>query len=157
MFISFLDKCLNYPLKLRIQCCCELWCRSQTWHGSRTAVLWCIPAATALIRPLAWELPYAVGVALESKTKKKKKKKKGKRKEKKKQAHRTEHTHTPLPLLSLALQKPLVPPSRSLRSTQPLPQGCPDSCHHRHTIDRSSCPSQRRINPEHPLASGSFH
>ena len=35
---------------LRIQRCCELWRRR---------------AATALIRPLAWELPYAVGVALE--------------------------------------------------------------------------------------------
>ena len=36
--------------------------------------LWCRPAATALIRRLAWELPYAVGAALE-KTKKKKKSK----------------------------------------------------------------------------------
>ena len=27
--------------------------------------LWCRPAAIALIRPLAWEPPYAVGVALE--------------------------------------------------------------------------------------------
>ena len=27
--------------------------------------LWCRPAATALIRPLAWEPPYAVGAALE--------------------------------------------------------------------------------------------
>ena len=26
--------------------------------------LWCRPAAAALIRPLAWELPYAVGAAL---------------------------------------------------------------------------------------------
>ena len=26
--------------------------------------LWCRPAATALIRPLAWEPPYAMGVAL---------------------------------------------------------------------------------------------
>ena len=34
------------------------------WHG---------PAATALIGPLAWKPPYALGVALE-KTKKKKKK-----------------------------------------------------------------------------------
>ena len=33
--------------------------------------LWCRPAATALIRPLAWEPPYAMGAALE-KTKKKK-------------------------------------------------------------------------------------
>ena len=27
--------------------------------------LWCRPAAKALIRPLAWEPPYAVGAALE--------------------------------------------------------------------------------------------
>ena len=27
--------------------------------------LWCRPAATALIIPLAWEPPYAVGAALE--------------------------------------------------------------------------------------------
>ena len=44
--------------------------------------LWCRSAATALIRPLAWELPYAVGVALKKqKTKKKKKKKKEKKNE----------------------------------------------------------------------------
>ena len=42
---------------LRIQCCRELWCR---------------PAATAPIRPLAWEPPYVTGVALK-KTKKRKK------------------------------------------------------------------------------------
>ena len=41
--------------------------------------LWHRLAATALIRPLAWDLPYAVGVALKSQ-----KKKKEKRKEKKK-------------------------------------------------------------------------
>ena len=29
--------------------------------------LWCMPAATALIRPLAWESPYGMGVALKSK------------------------------------------------------------------------------------------
>ena len=40
--------------------------------------LWHSPAAVALIRPLAWELPYASRVAL--KTKKKKKKKKPKKK-----------------------------------------------------------------------------
>ena len=37
--------------------------------------LWCRPVATAPIQPLAWELPYAVGVALKSKKKKKKIKK----------------------------------------------------------------------------------
>ena len=29
--------------------------------------LWCRPAAVALIRPLAWELPYTAGVALKKK------------------------------------------------------------------------------------------
>ena len=29
--------------------------------------LWCRPAATALIRPLAWELPYVTGTALKKK------------------------------------------------------------------------------------------
>ena len=33
--------------------------------------LWCRPAAIAPIRPLAWELPYAGGVALKSKQKQK--------------------------------------------------------------------------------------
>ena len=37
--------------------------------------LWCRPAAAALIPPLAWELPYALGVALKKQKKKKKKKK----------------------------------------------------------------------------------
>ena len=51
----------------RIQCGCELWCGLQVWLGSYMAVA----VAVALIRPLAWELPYAAG-----KAKKKKKKKK---------------------------------------------------------------------------------
>ena len=34
----------------------------------------CRPAATALIRPLAWEPPYALGAALKSQKAKKKKK-----------------------------------------------------------------------------------
>ena len=29
--------------------------------------LWCRPAAAALIRPLAWEIPYAAGAALKKK------------------------------------------------------------------------------------------
>ena len=33
--------------------------------------LWCRPAAAAPTRPLTWELPYAVGVALKRKRKKK--------------------------------------------------------------------------------------
>ena len=43
--------------------------------GSDLLWLWCRPAAVALIRPLAWEPPYAEGAAL----KKKKRKKKGKK------------------------------------------------------------------------------
>ena len=45
-------------------------------HGSDLALLWlwCRLAAVALIRPLAWEPPHAVGAALKGeKTKKKKK------------------------------------------------------------------------------------
>ena len=42
---------------------------------------WCRPAAIALIRPLAWEPPYAMRMALE-KTKRQKKKKKKKEKSK---------------------------------------------------------------------------
>ena len=38
------------------------WVKDPTWLW-----LWCRPAAVALIRPLAWELPYAMGVALKSK------------------------------------------------------------------------------------------
>ena len=52
---------------LSFWCCCELWYRL-LW-------LWCRLAATALIRPLAWDLPYAVGVALKSQKKEKRKKK----------------------------------------------------------------------------------
>ena len=35
-------------------------------HSSDRILLWlcCRPAATALIHPLAWEFPYAMGVAL---------------------------------------------------------------------------------------------
>ena len=45
-------------------------------HGSDPAWLWLWhrPAAEAPIRPLAWELPYAIGAALKSKRKKKKSK-----------------------------------------------------------------------------------
>ena len=61
---------------LTIRRCRELWCRLQTRLGSRVAVAVAHrPAAIAPIGPLAWEPPYAMGVALE-KTKKKKKKKK---------------------------------------------------------------------------------
>ena len=50
---------------LRIWCCPEL-CgvgRSCGWDLALLC-LWCRLAATALISPLAWEPPYAMGVAL---------------------------------------------------------------------------------------------
>ena len=38
-------------------------------HGSDTELLWlwCRPASVALIRPLAWKLPYATAVAIKKK------------------------------------------------------------------------------------------
>ena len=52
---------------------CGVGCR----HDSDPALLWlwCRPAAVAPIRPLPWELPYAVRAALEMAKKTKKKKK----------------------------------------------------------------------------------
>ena len=47
--------------------CCELWCRSQTHSDPMLLWLWRRLAAVATIRPLGWEPPYAVGVALKSK------------------------------------------------------------------------------------------
>ena len=45
-------------------------------RGSDPALLWlwCRPVATAPIKPLAWEPPYAVGAALEKNKKRKRKK-----------------------------------------------------------------------------------
>ena len=56
---------------LRIQCCCELWCRSQTGLDPMLLWLWCRPAAAGPIQLLAWEFPYASSVALKSKNKSK--------------------------------------------------------------------------------------
>ena len=66
--------------ELRIQRCQELWCRSQMRLGSGVAVavdlvllwlwIWCRLAVVPPIQPLAWELPYAMGVALKSKKEK---------------------------------------------------------------------------------------
>ena len=56
---------------LRIWHCCELWCRSQI-----AARIWCCcgsGVSMAPIRPLAWEPPYAAGVALKRQKDKKKK------------------------------------------------------------------------------------
>ena len=48
-------------------------------QGSDLALLWlwCRPAATALIGPLAWESPYAAGAVLQRQKKKKKKRRGG--------------------------------------------------------------------------------
>ena len=50
---------------LRIQCCCEL-CDVGCRCGSDLVLLWLWhrPAAVALIQPIGWEPPHAVGVAL---------------------------------------------------------------------------------------------
>ena len=52
--------------------------------------LWCRPAAAALIRPLAWELPYAMGVALkkDKKREKKEERKKDRKKERRKEGRK---------------------------------------------------------------------
>ena len=44
-------------------------------HGLDPALLWYRPAAVAPVPPLAWESPYATGVALVKRQKKKKEKK----------------------------------------------------------------------------------
>ena len=49
---------------LKIRRCRELWCRLQTQLRSALLWLWRRSVATALIRPLGWEPPYAVGAAL---------------------------------------------------------------------------------------------
>ena len=55
---------------LRIQCCHELWCGLKMWLRSRVTVAVAQAGAAALIRPLAWEPPYAAGVALKKDQKK---------------------------------------------------------------------------------------
>ena len=65
---------------------CGIGCR----QGSDPMRLWCRLAAVALIQPLAWDLPYAMGTALKGKKKKKKKKKKKERKGRNKQTKEEE-------------------------------------------------------------------
>ena len=48
---------------------CDVDCRCGS--DNELLWLWCRPAGTAPIQPLAWELPYAAGVALKSKKRKK--------------------------------------------------------------------------------------
>ena len=58
---------------LRTQSCRDLWGRLRYRCSSDTALwLWHRPMATALIHPLAWELPYATGATLKKKRKKEK-------------------------------------------------------------------------------------
>ena len=47
--------------------CCKVWHRSQMWLRLSMLWLWHRLAATAPIKPLAQELPYATGVALKRK------------------------------------------------------------------------------------------
>ena len=54
---------------LSIQHCCEVQHRWQRWLGSDIAVAVVKAAATAPIRPLAWELPHAAGAALKKEKK----------------------------------------------------------------------------------------
>ena len=59
------------PVSCRVGCRCG--------SDSELLWLWCRPVATALIRPLAWDSPYAAGAALKDKrTKNKKIRKKNK-------------------------------------------------------------------------------
>ena len=60
---------------LRIQHCCELGVGLRRSSDPALLWLWHRLMATAPVRPLAWEPPYAAGVALEKDTKKKTKKK----------------------------------------------------------------------------------
>ena len=57
---------------------CRVSCGVGRRRGSDPALLWlwCRPVATAPIRPLAWEPPYAAGKRLEKRQKDKKKRKK---------------------------------------------------------------------------------
>ena len=52
---------------LRNRRCCELWCRLQTQLGSGVAMALGRPVAAAPIQLLAWETPYATGVAVKNK------------------------------------------------------------------------------------------
>ena len=56
----------------RIQRCHELWCRSQARLSSGLLWLWHREAAAAPSQPLAWERPYATGMAFKRPKKEKK-------------------------------------------------------------------------------------
>ena len=85
---------------------CGVGCRS----GSNLALLWHRPVATALIQPLAWGLPYAVGAALKWQKKKKEKKKK-KKKRRRRRREKSLCPHVDYTCAHQHLQRFLLPTS----------------------------------------------
>ena len=88
--------------------------------SSDLALLWCRWAAVAPIRPLAWEPPYTVGVALKRQERKRKGGRKGKRrKERKKLLYKrpyfNEHS---LSLLLYLVFRASAPPTEELKLVQ---------------------------------------
>ena len=84
---------------LRIWHCCEhhheLWYGSQMWLGSGVAVAVAWASSYSRIRPLAWEPPYASGVALkDKKERRKERKKKKERKTERKTERQTERKYS---------------------------------------------------------------
>ena len=70
--MKMLVRFLAWLSGLGIRRCCELWCRLQSWLGPGVAAAVARLAAVPLIRPLAWEPPWAADVALKKKKKKEK-------------------------------------------------------------------------------------
>ena len=58
------DTCLILALLTGWESRVAMSCGVDRRQGSDPVLLWCRPAAVALIQPLAWELPYAAGAAL---------------------------------------------------------------------------------------------
>jgi len=106
---------------------CGVGCR----RSSDPTLLWlcCRLAATALIRPLAWEPPYAAGVALE-------KMKRQKKEKKKEMNHLGVYNFVALRIVTVLhnRQLPLLPnifisPKGSPEPTEPQWEHCPSSPH----------------------------
>ena len=53
----------GFPQWVKGLACHKLWCRLQMRLGSLLLQLWHKLAAAAPVQPVAWELPYAIGVA----------------------------------------------------------------------------------------------
>ena len=56
--------------RLRILCCCELWCRSQTWFVSHVAVAVAYASSCSSDWTPSLEPPHAAGAALKGQKKK---------------------------------------------------------------------------------------